>query len=98
MAHGFAATRWHGLGRFAELFAAAGFVVSGEHRYAFQQRGLPGAVFADDDGDGAIETQLELIPQERKAKRIGRPIGNARWLEPDPLEVRCRHLDDAISF
>src|ERR1700733_3882669 len=27
MAHGFAATRWHGLGRFAELFAAAGFVV-----------------------------------------------------------------------
>jgi uncharacterized protein len=27
MAHGFGATRWHGLGRFAELFAAAGFVV-----------------------------------------------------------------------
>ena len=27
MAHGFAATRWHGLGRFAETFAAAGFVV-----------------------------------------------------------------------
>jgi uncharacterized protein len=27
MAHGFAATRWHGLGRFAEAFVAAGFVV-----------------------------------------------------------------------
>ena len=27
MAHGFAATRWHGLARFDEMFAAAGFVV-----------------------------------------------------------------------
>lgn len=27
MAHGFGATRWHGLNRFAELFAGAGFVV-----------------------------------------------------------------------
>ena len=27
MAHGFAATRWHGLARFAEAFVAAGFVV-----------------------------------------------------------------------
>lgn len=27
MAHGFAATRWHGLGKFAELFANAGFAV-----------------------------------------------------------------------
>src|SRR5258706_4010649 len=78
--------------------AAAGFVITGEHGDPFQQGGFAGAIFTDDDGDGAIKAQLELIPQERKAKRISRSIGNVRWLEPDPPEVWCRHPDDAISF
>jgi hypothetical protein len=77
--------------------AAAGFVIAREHGDSFQQGGFARAVFTNDDSDGAIETQLELVPQERKAKRIGRAVGDARRLEPYPPEVRCRHLDDAIS-
>src|ERR1700730_10263709 len=77
--------------------AAAGFVISGEHGYSFQQRGLAGAVLADDDGDRPIKTQLEIVVQERKAERIGRAVGDARRLEPDAPEIRRRHIDGSIS-
>ena len=78
--------------------AAAGFIISGEHRYSLQQRGLPGAVFADNDGDGAIEAQLEIIPKKRQAERIGVTVGNARRVEPHLPEVRRGHVDGPIAF
>ncbi len=39
----------------------AGLVIAGEHGDAFKQRGFAGAVFADDDGDSAVEAQFEII-------------------------------------
>jgi hypothetical protein len=78
--------------------AAAGFVISREHGYSFQQRGFAGAVFTDDDGDRSIETQLEVVAQERKAERIGRAVVNPRWIEPNAPQIRCRHPNDAISI
>jgi hypothetical protein len=78
--------------------AAAGFVIAGEHGDPFQQRGFAGAVFADDDRDRAVETEFEIVPQQGKAERIGLAVLNARWLEPDPPQIRRRHLDDAVSL
>ena len=57
--------------------AAAGFVVAGEHGDAFEQGRFAGAVFADDDGDGAVEVQHRNHPQERQAERIGGAVGDA---------------------
>jgi hypothetical protein len=45
----------------------------------------------------SIETQLEVILQERQAKRIGRAVGDARRLEPNAPEIRRRHIDRSIS-
>ena len=72
--------------------AAAGFVVSGEHGNPFQQRRFAGTVFADDDRDRPVETQFEIIAQQREAKRIGFAIGNPRWFEPNALQVRRRQI------
>ena len=77
--------------------AAAGFVVAGEHGDAFEQRGLAGAVFADDDGDRPVEAQFEIVVQERQAERIGRAVGDARRLEPDAPEVRRRHVNGSLA-
>jgi hypothetical protein len=44
-----------------------------------------------------IETQLEIIVQERKAERIGRAVGNTRRLKPDPPQIRRGHPDRSIS-
>jgi hypothetical protein len=41
--------------------AAARLVVAGEHRDPFQQGRFSGAVLADDDGDGAVEIELEAL-------------------------------------
>jgi hypothetical protein len=57
--------------------AAAGLVKAGEHGDPFQESGFAGPVFADDDGDGPVETQLKIILQERQAERIGRAVGDA---------------------
>jgi hypothetical protein len=73
--------------------AAAGFVIASQHGDAFQQRRFAGAVLADDDGDGAIEAQFEIVAQQRQAERIGLAVGDARRLEPDALEIRCRQID-----
>src|ERR1700737_258949 len=78
--------------------AAAGLVKSCEDRDPLEQSGFAGPVFTDDDRDRPIETQLKLVLQKRKAKRIGRAVGNARWLEPNAPKVRRRHPNDAISF
>jgi hypothetical protein len=78
--------------------AAAGLVVAGEHGDPFQESGFAGPVFTDDDGDGSIETQFEVVLQERKAERIGRTVVNPRRLEPDPPQVRRRHPNVALSF
>jgi hypothetical protein len=77
--------------------AAAGFVVAGQNGDPFQQRGFAGAVFAGDDGDRAVEIQIELISQERQAERIGRAVVDARRIEPDAPEIRRRHIDRSIS-
>jgi hypothetical protein len=78
--------------------AAAGLVISGEHRDSFEQGGFTGAVLTGDDGDRSIETQLELVAQERQTERIGRSILNARRVEPDPRQIRRGHVDGAISL
>src|SRR3984885_15894007 len=50
-------------------FAAARFVISGQHRDPLKQRRLSGPVLADDDGDGAIEAQLKVVVKKRQAER-----------------------------
>jgi hypothetical protein len=77
---------------------AAGFVIAGEHGDPFKQGGFTGPVFANDDCDGPIETQLKLIPQKGKTKRIGRAVGDARRVQPDAPEVWRRHIDGPIAF
>jgi hypothetical protein len=77
--------------------AAAGLVIAGKHGDPFQQRRFAGAIFADDDGDWPVKTQLEFTVQERKAERIGLAIVDARWIEPDAPEVWRRHVDGSIS-
>src|SRR5450432_3925554 len=76
--------------------AAAGFVIAGEHGDAFQESRFTRPVLADDDGDGTIEILFEVVLQERQAEWIGRAVGDARWLEPDPPQVRRRHVDRFI--
>ena len=78
--------------------AAAGLVIAREHSDPFQHSGFSGAVFADDNGDRPVKTQLEIVAQQRQAKRIGRAVDDARWLQPDPLEVRRRQIDRAIAL
>jgi hypothetical protein len=78
-------------------FAATSLVISRQHRNAFQQGRFAGAVFTGNDGDGPIEDKLEIVLQKRQAERIGLAIGNARWIEPDPFQVRRGHIDGAIS-
>src|SRR6202035_203476 len=75
--------------------AAARFIVSGKCCNPFEQRRLPGAVFADDDRDRAVEIKLETIVQKRQAIRIGRSIRHRGLIEPHPFEVRCRQSDRA---
>jgi hypothetical protein len=55
------------------------------------------SIFADNDGDGSVEAQVEVIVQEGKAERIGRAVVDARGLEPNALEVRRRHIESSIS-
>src|SRR4029453_13136872 len=79
----------HGLARIGMIdrpvaLAAAGLVITGQNGDALEQGGFAGAVFTGNDGNGSIETQLELIVQERQAERIGLAAGNARRIEPDP--------------
>jgi hypothetical protein len=79
-------------------FAAAGFVISREHGYSFEERGFAAAVFTDDDGDRPVETQFEIIVQERKAERVRLAVVNPRRLKPDPPQIRRRQPDVALSL
>ncbi len=45
----------------------------------------------------ALEAQFEFVLQERQAERIGGRIGHARRIEPDPLQIRRRHLDWSMA-
>src|ERR1700753_4306755 len=74
-------------------FAAAGLVIAGQNGNALQQGGLAGTIFADNDGDRPGETQLKIVAQEWKTEWIGLAVGNARWLQPEPLEIRRRQID-----
>jgi hypothetical protein len=76
--------------------AAARLVITGENADAFQQCRFAGTVLADDDGNGAIESEREIVVQEWQAERIGFAIRNERGLKPDTLEVWRRQVD-AIS-
>lgn len=44
----------------AVALAASGLVMAGERGQGLDQGGFAGAVFADQDGDGALEGQLEV--------------------------------------
>ena len=77
--------------------AAAGFVIPRQHRDPLKQGGFAGAVFAGNDGDGTIEAQLKVVLEKRQAKWIGLAVGDARRIEPDPCQIRRRHVDGAIS-
>jgi hypothetical protein len=71
-------------------FAAARFVIARERGDAFQQRRFAGAVLAHDDGDGAVEPELEVLCQERQAERVGLGFLDQRAIEPDPTQIRRR--------
>ena len=77
--------------------AAAGLVISGKHCDTLQQRRFAHAVFADDNGDGAVELQFKLIQQERQAERISRRVLHLRGFEPDPPQIRRRQVDGAAA-
>jgi hypothetical protein len=77
--------------------SAAGLVIAGEHGDALEQRRFAGAVLADDDGDGAIKAQFEVVAQERQAERIHLAVAHARRIEPQPLQIRRRQIDVAVS-
>ena len=79
------------------ILAAAGFVEARHDGKTLQQRRFSGAVLTDDDGDGAIEREREIVLQKRQAERIGFAIRNERWLDPYPPEIRCWQIDVAIS-
>jgi hypothetical protein len=78
-------------------FAAAGFVIAGEHGDAFEQGGFAGPVLTDDDRDRTIEAQLKIVMQQRQAERISLAISDLRRFEPDPLEIRRRQIDRAVA-
>jgi hypothetical protein len=46
---------------------ASGLVIASEHGDPFQQGGLSRTVLTDDDRDRPVETQFEIIAQERQA-------------------------------
>src|SRR5581483_10984384 len=79
-------------------FPAARFVVSGERGDPFEQCRFPGAVLADDDGDGMVESQLEIVPQEWQAEWIGRDVARQRGVEPYAPEIGRRQIDGPISL
>ena len=78
--------------------AAAGFVVAGERGDPFQERRLAGAVLAHDDGDGAVEAELEVLCQERQAEWISRGVLDQRAVEPHPPQIRRRKIDDTTAL
>jgi len=56
-------------------FGAARLVKAGQHGDAFQQRGFARPVLADDDGDWPVETQFEVVAQERQVSaRKNQPL------------------------
>jgi hypothetical protein len=77
--------------------AAARLVISGEHGDPLKQSGFAGTVFADNDGDLAIEAQFEIVLEKWQAERISLAIGDARGIEPQPLQIWRRQIDVAIS-
>jgi hypothetical protein len=77
--------------------ATAGSVIAGERGDPLEQRRFARPVLTDDDGDGALEAQLEVVSQERQAERIGFAVRHARRIEPEPLEIRRRQVDVALS-
>jgi len=72
-------------------------IVAGQRRDAFQQGRLADAVLANDDGDGAIETEIETFREKRQAERIGLRVRDPRRLQPDPPEIRRRQIDRFVS-
>ncbi len=78
--------------------AATGFVISGQHRDAFKQRGFTRAVLAGDDGDRPVEIQVKAVAQERQAERIGLAVCDLGRIEPDPPEIRRGKIDRTVSF
>jgi hypothetical protein len=73
--------------------AAAGFVIAGQNGDPFEQCGFARAVLADNDGDGAIEGERELVTQKRQAKWIGLRIRHTGGVKPKPPEIGCRQVD-----
>src|SRR6476661_4595111 len=63
-------------------FPTAGLVITGEDSDAFKQGRFADAVLADDDSDGAIETELEIVVQQRQAEQIGLAVSDPRRIEP----------------
>ena len=76
---------------------AAGFVEPGKDGNPFEQRRFACTVLPDDDRDRPVETEFEIIAQQREAERIGVAIGDPRWFEPNALEERRRQIDRANS-
>src|SRR5207237_496228 len=78
--------------------ASARIVVAAKRGDALEYGRLPGAVLSNDDRDRGVEGELEIIREDRQAKRISRAIMNLRRLEPDPLQIRRRQVDRPIAF
>jgi hypothetical protein len=76
---------------------ATGIVVAGERRDPLEDRRLPGAILSDDDRDGGVEVELEIIRKDGQAKRISLAIVDLRRIEPDPFQVRRRQVDRSTA-
>ncbi|TWB55490.1 hypothetical protein FBZ94_1076 [Bradyrhizobium sacchari] len=75
---------------------APGVVVTGERCNALEDRRLPGAILPDDDRDGGLEVELEIIRKDRQAERISLAVADLRWIEPNPFQVR-RQVDRSTA-
>lgn len=76
---------------------ATGVVVAGERCDPFEDRRLPGAILSDDDRDGGVEVEIEIIRKDGQAKRISLAIANLRRVEPNPFQVRRRQVDRSAA-
>jgi hypothetical protein len=63
--------------------ASTRIVVAGKRCDTLEDRRLPGAILSDDDRDGGVEVELEIIRKDGQAKRISLAIANLRRIEPD---------------
>src|SRR5215467_10441191 len=74
---------------------AAGVVIAGERRDAFEDRRLADVVLADEDRYNAIEFEIEALLQDRQAEWKRGAILDSGFIEHNAPEIGCRQSGSA---